>query len=241
VINADNAQEIGSYYLRKGKGEPTNPVKPIPMPISVEEIYALAANETDLTKSLIFGLYLTGARISELLGLRSKDFSDYGDTAVNRQITVTLKTEKKRKGIPLRTLAIRSNHPTELAMLNHLLAHKATFDQLGKEKLYEIGRTVAWRNLQKLSFTTDLITFEPKISILEDQPQHLYPHFLRHCRATHLVTTYNINPFELQRYMGWTTLAPAIIYVNLDWRNTANLLMSYRPKEAIGEQFAKID
>lgn len=234
----DYAQELGDYYQRYGKDEPGFPVKPVPMPITREEIYELADNQTDETKSLIFGLYLTGARVSELLEVGTNDFTDQIDESFNRQITVKIKTEKKRRGFPIRNLALRSNNQIEVNMLNHVLNHKYTFEKLGKKKLYEFSRVSAWRKLNKISFKTQTLVFDPKPSILDDQEQKLYPHYLRHCRATHLVMHYNFNPFALKEYMGWSSIAPAVVYVNLDWRTASNLLLSSREVPGAIERLA---
>lgn len=41
------------------------------------------------------------------------------------------------------------------------------------------------------------------------------PHFIRHIRATHLVTIFDFNEFELMKYMGWTDPRPAKHYLEL--------------------------
>jgi integrase len=50
------------------------------------------------------------------------------------------------------------------------------------------------------------------------------PHWIRHLRATHLVTVYDFNEQELIKYMGWTDSRPARFYMQLKWSDLLNKL-----------------
>jgi len=41
------------------------------------------------------------------------------------------------------------------------------------------------------------------------------PHYFRHCRATHMVTRFGYDAFQLTKYMGWSDERPAKHYVKL--------------------------
>lgn len=47
------------------------------------------------------------------------------------------------------------------------------------------------------------------------------PHFIRHIRATHLVSIYDFNEQMLVRFMGWTDARPAKAYMELKTRDFA--------------------
>jgi integrase len=205
------------------------PKKPIPLPIPKTDIYALVENQDDEIKSLVYCLYLTGARASELIQIETKDFDEQTDTSGNQQITVKVNTRKKKRGFPYRIIPLRSTSQVELKMLHHLLKHKTTYERLGYNRLFPYRRETIWRKLSSLTFTTSWLVFTPKLAVKENQTQHLYPHFLRHCRATHLVTDYAFNPYVLKDLMGWSSTKPANVYVNLDWRDASRLLLSLKP------------
>jgi hypothetical protein len=46
------------------------------------------------------------------------------------------------------------------------------------------------------------------------------PHWFRHVRATHLITSYGFSESQLRNMMGWSDSRPAGIYVSMDWRDT---------------------
>lgn len=222
-----------AYWLtnRHSKEDKHPAVKPIPMPITKQQLYDLSDQLDDHTKSLFYALYLTGGRISEALELKTIDFN----TDNPQQVTVKLNTRKKKRGFPFRYLPLKSNSPTELNMLHHLLRHKATYERLNRVKLYDLHRGSAWRKLAKIKFTTDAIQLNPSLKLLNNYEQHLYPHYLRHCRATHLVTDFGFNPFQLQQYLGWSSVLPAMVYVHLDWRSASNLLLGIQQTHGLGE------
>ena len=48
---------------------------------------------------------------------------------------------------------------------------------------------------------------------------HLFPHYLRHCRASHLVAHFNFREYELMKFMGWVDSDSAKFYIKLDYRD----------------------
>ena len=47
----------------------------------------------------------------------------------------------------------------------------------------------------------------------------MFPHYLRHLRATYLTTKYGFTHSELKQFFGWTSTAPADFYVHLNIEN----------------------
>lgn len=213
---AEQLKESGRYYTA---------VKPIPMPITRTELMALAASENDFTKSLIYCLYLTGARVSELNQIKTTNIEYARAPDGQEQVKVKLNTLKKRgRGLPIRDIPIKSANNLEMDMLKQILKHKHTYEKHGTELMYGLSRQYLWRKLKPIKFLTTLIMPKP-FRAVDNKEWHLFPHFLRHCRATHLVTEYGFNAFQLQQYMGWSSVIPAAVYVNLDWRDSSRLLL----------------
>lgn len=50
-----------------------------------------------------------------------------------------------------------------------------------------------------------------------------HPHFLRHCRLTHLVSLFQADAFRLQLWAGWSSPTPANAYVHLNWQDTKKI------------------
>ncbi len=45
------------------------------------------------------------------------------------------------------------------------------------------------------------------------------PHFLRDIRLTHMVTIYDFNAFQLVKFAGWQTVAPAEHYIRISTKD----------------------
>ena len=221
---AEYLQNADALILNKAR---RIPAKKVPLPIPKLEVYELGQQlEADEDRSLLYFTYLTGARVSEVLAVTTADFETATD-GVAEQIRVRLNTCKRRDlthGMPYRNLPLKSNSEIEQKMLALILKHKRVVEHFGFKKLYDMHRTTAWSKLGALKFVTHAVEFNP-LRVTDDVEFHLFPHFLRHCRATDLVAEYGFGPFELQYFMGWSSAEPAKVYVNLDWRNSSRLLL----------------
>ncbi|MHA1626697.1 MAG: tyrosine-type recombinase/integrase [Candidatus Asgardarchaeia archaeon] len=158
----------------------------------VKNIINSIKNKRD--KALVELLYLTGARISELLSLRRGDIEEdkVGDVEF---LFVNLITLKRKKGVEQRVVEI-----PKFEISNETLEYiysKGEDDLLfesSRNKGKPISRIHAWRIIKSIS-------------------KDLYLHLMRHCRLTHLVNKYNYNELELMRFAGWTNTNPAKFYM----------------------------
>lgn len=211
--------------------------KPVPNPIKREELYNTITN-SDLKnhqKTALYLAYLTGARASELINIRANDFEEVTGTDLlgnpKRQLLVTVKTLKKRRGSLERRLAIASEDKTEKKMLNGILKHRTALIELDalRSRLVPVSRQAVWQWAQKIVLTTRAVD-QRKRKVIEDYSFKMYPHYLRHCRASHLVNDYGFEAFSLQQYMGWSSVEMAKIYVTLDWHKASRLLLTPKPE-----------
>lgn len=99
-----------------------------------------------------------------------------------------------------------------------------------EDHIFNISRTNAWNRLAKVEISTRAIQGK---DIIEDYVKGVNPHYLRHCRLTHLVQTYGFNELQLMRFAGWTNTKPAIVYVHLNWMDLAKVMT-----QASGEGWA---
>lgn len=156
-------------------------------------------------KAFISTLYLTGARISEIVWkLRKEQLKVLKDVNTGKIIlifkqVVILKRRKKNvyKNIPV-------IGEKELPLINYLLEYSKYFND--QDRLFQIGRMQGWRIVYKCLGA--------------------FPHYLRHLRATHLVTEYGFHGEELQHYLGWSDTRPASIYIHLNWMDLAKKMLS---------------
>lgn len=211
--------------------------KPVPNPIKRVELYNAITN-SDLKnhqKTALYLAYLTGARASELINIRANDFEEVTSTDLlgnpKRQLLVTVKTLKKRRGSLERRLALASEDKTEKKMLNGILRHRTALIELDAltARLVPVSRQAVWQWAQKIELTTRAVD-QRKRKVIEDYSFKMYPHYLRHCRASHLVNDYGFEAFGLQQYMGWSSVEMAKIYVTLDWHKASRLLLTPKPE-----------
>jgi len=186
--------------------------KPIPYPLGMRETLAKADELSREEFKIFYYLsYLTGARATEALRTKGKDFSvNEHDNAM----IVQLQTEKNRRE-PLRNIPIPL-YGTEETAANKVLDYVQSIGE--NEHLFNFNRITAWRALGSIQINTRAIFLAPEKKV-DDYSFPLFPHFLRHSRLTHLVVDYGYDASRLKAFAGWSSLYPATYYVHLSWKN----------------------
>lgn len=201
--------------------------KPIPFPIAINEIEPLAQLYPEPYDMLFRVCYLYGARIGEALTLRYSDLKLTRDNYGRDILTAHILTEKNKR-TPFRVLpAIAGGvnltpfQKEEAKITAKLLA--ALPDAREGLVFPGITRQLAhyYFNKQAIAIRAFLMS-ERRIIDLEEF--RIYPHYLRHCRLTHLVEEYGYDHIKLMQYAGWTDVRPASIYLQLDWHNLAEAM-----------------
>jgi integrase len=152
-------------------------------------------------KALISALYIYGARIIELLKLKSSDFWWEED---GKYLVVHLGVKKRREKGAFKAYShdLRVNRDTPfLSYLTNYLATIPKDSPLWDTTIY--SPWVVWNEIKKLN---------PNCS----------PHIFRHTRAT-LLTRKGASPIELMEWMGWKSVAMTDTYIHRDGRFARNL------------------
>lgn len=155
-------------------------------------------------RALISFLYLTGARISEvvrsikLYQIEKQDFQGKNFIVIHN-----VQCLKRKKGNEAkRNIAI--NWEKENDFIKIMAQYFKTLPNDGF--IFDISRQHAYNIIRKF----------------ED---NLFPHYFRHLRLSHLTTLYGFNSAELRQYTGWTDDKPASNYVHLNWKDTARKML----------------
>jgi site-specific recombinase XerD len=162
-------------------------------------------------RTLFSLLYLTGARIGEVVKrLRKKDFETI-KLKSSQFLVVDIFTEKNRK------------HPTRRVPINierekDLVKYVLEYLELLKDEdvLFSFTIQRAWQIVSKI-----LIKYK-KVSKNKFLNAN---HFLRHCRLTHLVVNYDFSDQDLVKYCGWTNSLPSTTYAHLRYKDLARKML----------------
>lgn len=194
--------------------------KPVPEAISMEEILPLAHRYTDHEDHvLVQFLYMTGCRITEALNTRVRDISWGNHAKLGEVLNIKLITLKNRKN-KIRIIPVPMRAPTK-TMVSKLIEWT---DILGPDALiFSVSRNTAWNHLSKETITTRAIHGK---EIIDKYTFKNRPHYMRHCRLTHLVQNYGFDALRLMRYAGWTDTKPAQVYLQLNWMDLAAPLVN---------------
>jgi len=219
-VNANTLNDLATLY-QKGKRKPkkyNEKVKNIPLPISMEEVEILSKRllNDGIYYYLYLFIYLFGCRVTEALNIRRSDIMFKDDV-----ITARINTLKNRK-TPLRYVPCYL-YGKESKMALKLWDWIKKFDR-PDQKLFPVTRQRAFNH-----FTNKADCFVKEIDpktrrFVDNEFFQINPHFLRHCRLTHLVSEYHYDLMSLIHFAGWTDSKPATIYVRLDWQKLAEPL-----------------
>lgn len=193
--------------------------KPVPYPIqTIREVTALAERYSNPeSRFLCSFLYLSGQRISEFLATRRSDIS-FQDHNGEKFLVINSLTEKNRE-YARRVIPIFIGGD-ELPMVNYVIEYLKGMpdDQL----LCSKTRTNCWNLLSVQAAVIDVINQDKTMSKKAIQ---IYPHFLRHCRASHLVMYHGYDIYKLMEFFGWRSPLTPSIYAKMNWKSLANSMI----------------
>lgn len=204
------------------------PLKPKPEVISLERLMTLANMLEDYQQRVIFYcLYLTGARISEVLLLRKEDIT-LADVEGNHFVIFNLRNLKSRK-VLFKRLPVIIDNPivegmaTSIKDYVNLITHDSVIFTLTRHNV-----TYAYTLLPAVHLR--VVDMRSK-AIIDDYPFQIHPHYLRHCRLTHLRENKNFDLMNLIAWAGWSDSRPASTYVQVPWQELAKAQIEKKEKE----------
>ena len=192
-------------------------VKPVPEAMTMSQLAELGERyDNPQDRALFYFCYLTGARISEALDVTPGDIEKHRNEKLGEYLTVRLLTRKNRRA------KIR-DVPVPMQQLEKtMVSYVNKWVSVSEGSIFPgLSRTNAWNRLSRIKITVRAIHGK---EIIQDLNKGVNPHYLRHCRLTHLVQHYGFNELQLMRFAGWTNTRPAIVYVHLNWMDLAKVM-----------------
>ena len=165
-------------------------------------------------RALVSCLYLTGARINEILNKLKAEHIEIvrieGDRFVIFKNIITEKKRNKksqRRNIPVILDKNKENEFWKILnnYMKQLPSNKPIFN-MTSTRAYQIIN--AWLKLFKET-TPKKKKSKRKVSFFDGC------HYLRHVRNTHLATLYDYSEFDLKKHNNWSSTQPAAVYTHL--------------------------
>lgn len=147
-------------------------------------------------------MYLTGARISEIINLKRENLEL--TQKAGRHVFIVRLPNRKHKKVKHKEIMIPLDVDIERRFVGEVMRYAQNFYQ--DEELFEFCMNSAYKYCMR--------------------KYNMNPHILRGIRATHLAVNYGFNEQELVRFMGWTDSRPARFYVTL---RSTDFLKFFKP------------
>lgn len=182
---------------------PRKKSKDLLVPTTMQLTHHIITKITSLkNKAYISFLYLTGCRVSEIVGIKERGIPPicasqlevHGDILVVNNVHILKRREVMVKNIPI---PMKKERELVLAFLQY--ASQRPID----EPLFPFGRRRALEIVK------------------QELGSEYFNHYLRHCRVTRLTTDYGFNSNELVAFIGWKDSRQASIYSHLNWKDLA--------------------
>lgn len=203
--------------------------KPVPEVVTRDTIYSLGEMiHRPIVRALFYFIYLTGARITEALLVSRNDIQS--ETLSGQPIiTIRLRTLKKRRGTKFRVVPIwisPDRNPIEYKMWQSI---KPFIQRVASGFIFALGgspgrvrRRVGYYFSKDIRMKTKAIY---KMKFIEEYEFGMYPHYLRHCRLTHMALIYGFDALKLMQFAGWSSTSPASIYIHFNWIDLASWMV----------------
>lgn len=204
------------------------PIRPIYFPNSPDVILATGQQIKDeRARALYYFLYVTGCRINE-----ATDFTPSRLTKFKDFYQIKLKTLKARSAFRKFRDVIIPRGEVCRCFENKMWNDVAPFLDKHQQFQYPFRK---WRNMSEYiarkvpevtceALVKTATSWEPKVV-----HKRMHPHFLRHCRATHLVIYYSIPAIPLCGQMGWANLQMALIYEQIGAKELKDYILRPAP------------
>lgn len=197
---------------------------PIPMAIPPERLFRIIhkINKLDYIKkwdltALASFLYLTGGRISEVLDIKRSNIETKRINENLEIFVVNIKTLKSRI-YPMRIIPIA---PIKTDKPFYDIFHKFLSNNEYADDDYIFPfqtRFIINKKFKKVKIK-NLLQLDPINKEWIRQDFNLHPHYLRHCRLSHLASVFDYNEIDLMRFAGWASIKPCVFYVKLSYKD----------------------
>lgn len=178
-----------------------NPVRVLSYQDLFEGIMGIESGEE---KAFVSLLYLTGARVSEIVKtIRAGDVEVFQDDGVQylkvRNMPILKRRDKEATRHP--EILLKGK---EKVLAENVITHC----RASKGVLFDISRRTGYNWVHKHT--------------------GFYPHYLRHARTTHLAEYADFDPADLQKFIGWANLNMAGRYTHLSMKKLRHKLRESR-------------
>jgi len=227
------------YNGNTGKKRKIDELDIIPKPELLAMINRINSTTKLRDKALVAFIYLTGCRISEILGTK-KQSNKYRKEDIKNKVPykdrIPIRKEEY-KVPPLKKENIEVNLQDDIIRVYNVICLKRKFENhrrtipiiISQEKPFvdiflnwyntlEEGQVIFKMNRQRAW----QIVNRNMILKRDDREIKLFNHFLIHERCSHLAAHKNFSPLDLQKFRGWRDTSQAAVYAHLNTEDIAN-------------------
>lgn len=190
--------------------------RPKLFPVQPNIIYDIGQGiEDPLAKALFFFLYLTGCRINEATRFQVNHLR-YDDNFATVKIYRLKQRAHDRSTLDELIIPIKGGLCNEAKMWS--VVSRFLSDCQNFEYAFRPIKNMSEYLARRVRITADAEFYNPTTNNWATHDpinKRLNPHWLRHCRASHLAEYYDLSERQLMSYFGWKRADMASTYVKL--------------------------